>query len=131
MIVPMDEPSGRVIEFKPADTSSAPLVDIKPKDWTKHPCNHGKFQVDPDNRTVQCGHCNQQLDAMHVLCLIAHSESRRRYWVTSAEEHNRKECAKTIKFAVIALGKRKVDPQKFAVLYEKYVNGAENAEKQK
>jgi hypothetical protein len=121
MILPMDNKSARVIELVPRTDRSEPVVGDKPRDWSKRECDHGNFQVDRHNRTVQCGKCTQQLDAMHVLCLIAHSESLRRHMQESFENHVRKESEKTIKAAVIALSKRNVDPEKFAELYDKYV----------
>lgn len=113
--------SGHVIELVPRTDCTTPMVALKPRDWSQRECDHGNFLVNSHDRTVECGKCRQKLDAMHVLTLIAQSESRRRWMQEAAENHVRKENEKTIKAAVIALGKRKVDPAKFAELYEKYV----------
>lgn len=121
----MDNPQSRVIEMVPRTADTEPTVSIKPTDWTKRACVHGGFKVNSNDRTVECGKCNQQLDAMHVLILIANSESRRRWMKESAENHERKENEKTIKAAVINLGKRGVDPEKFSELYQKYAVGPE------
>jgi hypothetical protein len=120
--IPMDNQTARVIELVPRDCTE-PMVAVKKRDFSKRECDHGNFRVDTHNRTVECGKCGQPLDAMHVLTLIAQSESRRRWMLESYENHVRKENEKTIKAAVIALGKRDVGPERFADLYEKYVSG--------
>ena len=126
--IPMDNKSARVIELVPRTDHTEPMVAVKKPDYSKLECDHGNFRVDTHNRTVECGKCGQPLDAMHVLTLIAKSESRRRWMLESFENHVREENEKTIKAAVIALGKRNVDPERFAVLYEKYVHEPAAAE---
>lgn len=117
------KPVSRVVELVPRTSDTEPMVGIIPRDYSKRQCDHGSFKVDTHDRRVKCGHCGIELDAMHVLVLIAESESRRRWFIESAENHTRKESEKTIKAAVIALGKRGVNPERFAELYGKYCEG--------
>lgn len=119
MKLPMSDELGKVIQFV-APTSSTPMVAIEPPDYSQRRCDHSNFLVHQENRTVKCGKCQREMDAMHVLILIASSETRRRWFKTAAEEHDRKESAKTIKAAVINLGKRGITPEKFLELYQKY-----------
>lgn len=107
----------RVIEFK-TPTGEA-MVELKHAGYHQA-CEHAQFKVDDKNRTVECGKCGRELDAMHVLVLIAFSERRQAWIRENREVQTRKAAGKTIKAAVIALRKRSITPERFAILYEKY-----------